>query len=69
MIKAKTLSNIAGEYGMGEKTLRRMLKEKNILYRRGLNLKPEQKRIYEELGYPKGVDKNDYKDMEIPPLL
>ena len=65
MIKVKTLSDIDEEYGVTEKTFRKILKEKEIPYRHGLNFGDDQKRIYERLGYPPGVDKEAYKGIEI----
>ena len=62
MSKVKTLTQIAEEYEISEKTLRRRIKKNELHIERGLIFKPEQKLIYEALGYPICVDKNRFRE-------
>ena len=50
--KAKTRQEIANEYGICTKTLKKWLALNNITLGRGLIPPKDQKLIYESLGYP-----------------
>ena len=48
----KTKQNIADEYGICVRTLNRILRENDIIVRKGHISPKEQQRIYEVLGKP-----------------
>ncbi len=58
MAKAKTLEEIAEEYGVCEKTLRKRIREAEVKIKRGLLFNAEQKLIYDALGHPTDLNKN-----------
>lgn len=49
---AKTREQVADEYGISERTLRRRLKKENIVLPKGNIMPKDQLRIYESLGPP-----------------
>jgi len=62
-LTVKTRQLIAGEYGFCRQTLGRKLIQHGILLPKGVvNLK-SQKIIYETLGYPPGISKDDYESV------
>lgn len=62
----KTLTRIASEYRCMPKTLNRQIRNNPRLKDEilpGLQMPRKQKLIYEELGYPPGVNKSDYDNV------
>ena len=62
MFVYKFKKEIAGEYGFSVKTLNRKLQRAGLHLERGLLSVVQQKRIYDHLGYPTGVDPAFYID-------
>ncbi len=52
LAKTKTRSQVADEYGITPRTLRRWIKKYNINLPPGLICPKDQKKIYEKLGTP-----------------
>lgn len=61
----KTREALAREYGMCRKTFRKEMKALGYDFPRTLT-PPWQKLIYEELGYPDGVERADYVKVDLP---
>jgi hypothetical protein len=62
----KTLTHIASEYRCVLKTLKRQIENNPRLKDEilpGLQMPRKQKLIYEEFGYPPGVNKSDYDNI------
>ena len=59
----KTRQQIAIEYGIDRKTLKKKLDQIGISLPSGLLSTEWQKRIYETLGYPSGAVKKDFEDL------
>jgi hypothetical protein len=59
----KTRQEIAAEYGISPKTLKKKLGKHDIKLPRGRICLRDQKMIYEALGYPLDVSKHDYEDI------
>ncbi|MFQ5447800.1 MAG: hypothetical protein ACE5FF_12780 [Saprospiraceae bacterium] len=57
-----TRQQIAAEYGIDRKTLRRKMKKAGIFPPDGLLDRKWQKAIYEALNYPPGISKTDFAD-------
>jgi hypothetical protein len=53
---AKTIQQLADEYGVCRKTFSRLLKKKQIKLDRGLIFPKDQENIYNQLGMPKGIN-------------
>jgi|GEM_PF-2254676 hypothetical protein len=66
-MKIKTREQIALEYGICRKTLRKWLASTEYLFPRHLTL-PWQKLIYEEFDFPLGVEKEPYGEVKFPRL-
>jgi len=62
-VTVKTRQEIAGEYGYCRQTLGRKLIQHGILLPKGLVSLKSQKIIYETLGYPPGISKEDYENV------
>ena len=58
----KTRQQIAAEYGIDRKTLRKRMKMAGVYPPKGLLDRKWQKAIYEALRYPPGISKTDYED-------
>ena len=58
----KYKNEIAGEYGFDRKTLYNRLRKCELLLPRGLLSPEQQKKIYDCLGYPAGVKREDYEE-------
>lgn len=61
MLTFKYKHEIVAEYGFDRKTLYNKLKRCDIFVGRGLLSPAQQKVIYECLGYPAGVDEEDFE--------
>ena len=61
----KYKKEIVEEYGWDRKTLYNKLKKYDIKIGRGLLSPGQQKEIYECLGYPIGVEEEDYRDLPL----
>lgn len=57
----KTRKQIASEYGVDIRTLRRWLKEQQISFPNRMLTPKDQKLIYRVFGWPPCVDPQDYK--------
>ncbi len=66
MAKHKLKIDIVREYGWDRKTLYNKLKRYDVQIPRGYLSMGQQKMIYECLGYPEGVEEEDYEGVEIP---
>jgi hypothetical protein len=64
MPNLKYKRDIAQEYGFCPKTLQRKLASRKINLPRGYLDPLHQREIYEALGYPPGVCKQDYLDLD-----
>jgi len=53
---AKTLQQMADEYGVCRKTFSRLLQRRQIKLERGLIFPKDQENIYNQLGMPKGIN-------------
>lgn len=59
----KTRQQIANEYQISEKTLMAKLRLKGVKLPKGLVSLEWQKQIYEALGYPLSISKDDYHEI------
>lgn len=64
MLSYKYKKEIALEYGWDRKTLYNKLCQHDLLLPRGFLSPAEQKLIYECLGYPSGVNKASYDEVQ-----
>jgi hypothetical protein len=67
MIPPKSIPQIADEYGAPHKTFYNKLKKNEFLREnldQGLQLPLQQKWIYKRFGYPDGVNKADYDNVD-----
>lgn len=60
MIEHKYKKEIAAEYGLKPRTFHNRLKRYHLIVPRGLVSPRDQKRVYERLGYPIGVNEDDF---------
>lgn len=58
-LSPKTRQQIAEEYGIHRNTLYKKLKEKGIKLPTGLLMPPDIKKIYDTLGYPEQILKQE----------
>lgn len=63
----KTRQQIASEYGVCRKTLRKWMAITGYTFPRHLTLS-WQKLIYEEFGYPLGIDEEQFELIKLPRL-
>ena len=61
--KFRTRQQVAAEYGLSYTTLWRRLKQHGVIVPPGLLSLRWQKKIFETLGYPHGVDKKDFENV------
>lgn len=64
MLDYKYKKEIADEYGWDRKTLYNKLRNHDVIISRGLLSSAQQKEIYECLGYPPGVEEEDYEKVK-----
>jgi hypothetical protein len=62
-IPSKTRRQIADEFDIHYQTLWRRLEKNGIKLPKGRLLPKWQKVVYEELGYPKSVQRSDYEEV------
>jgi hypothetical protein len=63
---SKSLFALANEFGLDLKTFKKTLGNYEIWLPSGIVFAPYQKWIYEWLGYPPSIKKEDYADTELP---
>lgn len=63
---SKSLSALADEYGVDLKTFKKYLGNYNICLPDGAVFAPYQRWVYDWMGYPPSVRKEDYVDTELP---
>ena len=63
---SKSLSAMSGEFGLDLKTFKKTLGNYEICLPNGIVFAPYQKWIYEWLGHPPSVKKEDYAETELP---
>jgi hypothetical protein len=67
MIPPKSIPQIADEYAIPHKTFYNHIQRDEFLktnIRKGFQLPLQQKWIYKRFGYPNGVDKSDYDNVD-----
>ena len=67
MIPPKSIPQIADEYAIPHKTFYNHIQRDEFLktnIRKGFQLPLQQKWIYKKFGYPNGVDKSDYDNVD-----
>lgn len=64
MLPFKYKKEIANEYGWDRKTLYNKLRKYGIVMSRGLLSPLQQRKIYECLGYPSGVEEEEYQKLK-----
>ncbi len=62
----KYKKEIVEEYGWNRKTLYNRLQKYDLHIGRGMLSPAQQKEIYECLGYPSGVEEEDYEGLTLP---